>query len=98
MPDHSAPTRALEAADIEAVRTALYELRDDDERLGIYQIAGPDGDTVHRAPARAMRRLLVDELIEFLEARESLVELQIQSSSAELLSDEPATSRWSREP
>jgi hypothetical protein len=67
-------------ADIQAVRAALERLHDSDELLDIHQ--SPDTRDVMDAARhqhRSARRALVGELIEFLDAREDIVDLQVLS-------------------
>ena len=68
-------------ADIEAVRAALLRLRDnDDELLGTSQFPGDqeEPESLHRRHLPA-RRALVSELIDFLDAREDTVDLQVRN-------------------
>jgi hypothetical protein len=70
-------TRDL-GADIQAVRTALLRLRDnDDELLGIDSTTG-EIDPLRRNHL-PVRRTLVSELIDFLDAREDIVDLQVRN-------------------
>src|SRR5436190_13276736 len=63
--------------DIQAVRTALLRLRDSDELLGFDRLAGEqreDNEITQRH--LVARRKLVSELIDVLDAREDIVDLQ----------------------
>ncbi len=72
--------RPLDPEDIEAVRSALHRVRYSDELLGVNDIFAREGDTDElRQSVRMNRRALVDELVGFLEAREDLIDLQVQS-------------------
>lgn len=79
-------------ADIQAVRAALLRLRDnDDELLGIERTAGDEEeiDTL-RSNHLPLRRTLVSELIDFLDAREDIVDLQVRNGLDPLeFGDEP---------
>lgn len=81
-------------ADIQAVRAALLRLRDnEDELLGIERTLGDEEeiDTLRRNHL-PVRRTLVSELIDFLAAREDIVDLQVRNGldPLELLfGDEP---------
>ena len=67
-------------ADIQAVRAALERLRDSDELLGINQSAHTQAEIdAIRRHQRPLRRALVSELIEFLDAREDIVDLQVRN-------------------
>jgi hypothetical protein len=73
-------TRDL-GADIEAVRAALLRLRDNDhELLGIDWTTGDQEeiDTLRRNHL-PVRRTLVSELVDFLDAREDIVDLQVRT-------------------
>ena len=80
--------------DIQAVRAALLRLRDnDDELLGIGRTTDDEEeiDTLSRNQL-PVRRTLVSELIDFLDAREDIVDLQVRNGldPLELLfGDEP---------
>lgn len=65
-------------ADIDAVRAALLRLRDSDELLGFDPPSGDqeEGDDSNR---RSVRQCLVSELIDFLDAREDIVDLQVRN-------------------
>ena len=67
-------------ADIQLVRSALQRLHDSDELLGIDESVSTADDIEavrrHRLP---IRRAIVSELIEFLEARSDIVDLQVQN-------------------
>jgi hypothetical protein len=68
-------------ADIQAVRAALLRLRDnDDELLGIDLTTGDEEeiDALHHNHL-PVRRTLVSELIDFLDAREDIVDLQVRN-------------------
>ncbi len=68
-------------ADIKAVRAALLRLRDnDDELLAIERTGGDEEviDTIRRNHL-PLRRILVSELIDFLDAREDIVDLQMRN-------------------
>ena len=90
MPDDKPPNRALEPSDVEAVRRAFLRTRDSDVLLGVDQIT----DDATRDVRRYVRRTLVGEAIEFLEAREDLIDLQVMNGidPGELLDP------WSRGP
>jgi len=66
--------------DIQVVRSRLLKLRDGDELLDIDESAATAGDVDairrHRLP---IRRALVSELIEFLDARSDIVDLQVRN-------------------
>lgn len=66
--------------DIQVVRSRLLKLRDSDELLDIDESAATadDVDAIrrHRLP---IRRALVNELIEFLDARSDIVDLQVRN-------------------
>ena len=66
--------------DIQVVRSRLLKLRDGDELLDIDESAATadDVDAIrrHRLP---IRRALVSELIEFLDARSDIVDLQVRN-------------------
>ena len=66
--------------DIQVVRSRLLKLRDSDELLDIDESAATadDVDIIrrHRLP---IRRALVSELIEFLDARSDIVDLQVRN-------------------
>jgi hypothetical protein len=70
----------LDPSDIEAVRSALIQVSDSDDLLGLDDITGT-GDHVDelRTSSREVRRALVDELVGFLEAREDLIDLQVRN-------------------
>ena len=80
-------------ADIQAVRAALLRLQDSDELLGFDRLAADqnvDDETNRRH--RSARRRLVSELIEVLDAREDIVDLQALNGLDPLellLGDEP---------
>lgn len=77
-------------ADIQAVRAALLRLRDSDELLGFDPpscVQEDDDSNRHLS----VRRSLVSELIDFLDAREDIVDLQVRNGLdplALLLGDE----------
>ena len=78
-------------ADIQAVRAALLRLRDSDELLGFDPPSAgqEDGDDSNRR--LSVRRCLVSELIDFLDARKDIVDLQVRNGLdplALLLGDE----------
>ena len=78
-------------ADIDAVRAALLRLRDSDDLLGFVPPSGDqeEGDDSNRH--LSVRRTLVSELIEFLDARKDIVDLQVRNGLdplALLLGDE----------
>ena len=67
-------------ADIQAVRAALVRLRDSDELLGVDHSPEAQAEgSVIRHQHRPMRRALVSELIEFLDARADMVDLQVRN-------------------
>jgi hypothetical protein len=67
-------------ADIQAVRTALVRLHDSDEVPGINRSpnASDEIDAIDRHRS-LVRRALISELIEFLDAREDIVDLQVRN-------------------
>jgi hypothetical protein len=69
--------RPIDHDDIEVVRSALHHLRDRDDLLGIDEVTG--GAAELRRSARLARQSLVDELVEFLDARDDLLDLQLGS-------------------
>ncbi len=78
-------------ADIQAVRAAVLRLRDSDDLLGFDPRSGgqEEGDDSNRR--LSVRRCLVSELIDFLDAREDIVDLQVRNGLdplALLLGDE----------
>ena len=78
MGEHNAPDRPPGKADFEAVRAALLRLGVSEELAGSDEF--PDGEgqrTESRDTARRVRRALVDELLDVLDAREDLIELQV---------------------
>ncbi len=73
--------RLIEHDDIEVVRSALHHLLDRDDLLGIDEVTS--GPAELRRSARLVRQSLVDELIEFLDARDDLLDLQLGSGGDE---------------
>jgi hypothetical protein len=72
-------TRDL-GADIQAVRAALSRLRDnDDELLGIDWTGDQEEIDALRRNHLPVRRTLVSELMDFLDAREDIVDLQVRN-------------------
>ncbi len=67
-------------ADIQVVRSKLLKLRDGDELLDIDESAATaDEVDVIRRYRLPIRRALVSELIEFLDARSDIVDLQVRN-------------------
>ena len=68
-------------ADVQAVRAALLRLRDnDDELLGVDWTTGDQEETdALRHNHLPVRRTLVSELIDFLDVREDIVDLQVRN-------------------
>lgn len=63
-------------ADLHAVRAALMRLRDSDELLTVDQSPEVPAETGVPERRGLARRALVDELIDFLDARADVAELQ----------------------
>jgi hypothetical protein len=66
-------------ADIQVVRSALLKLHDSDELIGIDESATVDDVDAIRRHRLPIRRALIDELIEFLDARSDIVDLQVRN-------------------
>ena len=78
-------------ADIDAVRAALLRLRDSEDLLGFDPSSGDQEEGNGSNRHLSARRTLVSELIEFLDAREDIVDLQVRNGLdplALLLGDE----------
>ena len=80
MSQHSAPERPPGKADFEAVRPAVLRLGVSEELASSEEFTDGEGQrTESRDTARRVRRALVDELLDVLDAREDLVDLQVEN-------------------
>jgi hypothetical protein len=79
MHEHNPQDRSPGKSDIEAVRAALLRLGTSEELIGEEEFAGDARDSEARRTARRVRRVLVDELLDVLDARLDLIDLQVQN-------------------
>jgi hypothetical protein len=79
MHEHNPQARRPGRSDIEAVRSALLRLGTSEELIGEEEFASDARDSEARRTARRVRRALVDELLDVLDAREDLIDLQIHN-------------------
>jgi hypothetical protein len=78
--EHNAPDRPPGKADFEAVRAALLRLGISEELASSDEFTDGEGrSTESRDTARRVRRALVDQLLEVLDAREDLIDLQVEN-------------------
>lgn len=92
MHEHNPKARPPGRSDIEAVRAALLRLGTSEELIGEDEFAGDARPTEARHVTRRVRRALVDELLDVLDAREDLMDLQAQNGLDPLellMRDEP---------
>ena len=79
MHEHNPQERPPGKSDIEAVRAALLRLGTSEELIGEEEFAGEAHRCEATRVARRVRRALVDELLDVLDAREDLMDLQVQN-------------------
>ena len=80
MSEHNAPDRPPGKADFEAVRAALLRLGVSVELTSGHKLRDVEGQrSGSRDSARRVRRALVDELFDVLDASEDLIVLQVQN-------------------
>ena len=98
MSEHNAPDRPPGKADFEAVRAPLLRLGVREELASSDEFSDGDGQRSDwRDAARHVRHALLDELLDVLDAREDLIDLQVQNGldPLELLtSDDSGLDHW----